>query len=129
MKRVLLDTHAFLWFIADDPRLGKRAAKTMERTGQTLLLSVASLWEMAIKQQLGKLRLTDSFEDFVRTYVTETDIEVLPIEIPHLTRYSTLPLHHRDPFDRLIIAQAVQLRCPVISGDGSFSAYDVDVIW
>lgn len=129
MKRVLLDTHALLWFLFDDPRLGSRASAVIEDPAVDKLLSVASLWELTIKVQLGKLELGMSLEAFFEDFVRGRLLEVLPIELSHLLAYGALPLRHRDPFDRLLVAQAHVLRLPIVTVDRSFAAYEVRTIW
>src|SRR3982751_7111600 len=103
---ILLDTHAFLWFIAGDPKLGPRTRALIEDPQNRVLLSVVSLWEIVVKVSIGKLPLTKSLAEVFREDVQGNDIEVLPISIGHLVTLAGMPLHHRDPFDRMLIAQA-----------------------
>ncbi len=123
----LVDTHALLWFVFDDPRLSENAARLLEK--ETLLFSVASLWEIAVKVTIEKLRLGMSYPDFVHRYIASRDIEVLPIESAHLIEYVSLPRHHRDPFDRLLVAQARTERLPVVTADPRFRPYGVEAVW
>src|ERR1051325_9773709 len=102
--KLLLDTHTFLWFIEDNPRLSTTAKNQLE-SDIDLLVSVGSLWEMAIKVNIGKLTLSQPFEVFIPEQLSRNAIEVLPITLEHLALVSALPLYHRDPFDRLLIAQ------------------------
>lgn len=125
--RALLDTHAFLWFVFDDPRLSARAAARIE--AGDLALSMASLWEIAIKTQLGKLTLGMELGVFIKTHVEAVELDIVPLELPHVLAYGALPLHHRDPFDRLLVAQARVLGTPIVTSDASFAAYDVQTIW
>lgn len=125
--RALLDTHAFLWFVFDDPRLSARAAARIE--AGDLTLSMASLWEIAIKTQLGKLALGMELGVFIKTHVEAVELDIVPLELPHVLAYGALPLHHRDPFDRLLVAQARVLGTPIVTSDASFAAYDVQTIW
>ena len=97
--RLLLDTHAFLWFIADSPRLSARAKALLE-SDTDLLFSTAGLWEIAIKASIGKLSLAQPYDIFVPRQLAKNAIEVWPISLAHLALVATLPLHHRDPFDR-----------------------------
>ncbi len=127
--RVLLDTHAFLWFITDDPRLSRRAREIMEDPESDLLLSVAGLWEIAIKSSLGKLTLSRPFGELLPHELTENGIEVLRIQLNHLTLLTTLPFHHRDPFDRLMLAQATVEDVPILTRDSAFSSYAAQVLW
>ncbi len=126
--RLLLDTHTFLWFIDDSPRLSGRAKALLE-SDVDLLLSVGSLWELAIKVSVGKLTLAQPYDSFVQQQLTDNDIEILPISVAHLGLVITLPFHHRDPFDRLLIAQAIAEKMHIISVDGEFDAYPIKRIW
>jgi PIN domain nuclease of toxin-antitoxin system len=126
---ILLDTHAFLWFVFDDPRLSPGAEEAIADSDTEKLLSVASLWEIAIKTQLGKLDLGLDLGTFFRRYVEERLVEQVGIRIPHLVASSQLPLLHRDPFDRLLIAQAQILEVPVVTADPRFEPYGVAVVW
>jgi PIN domain nuclease of toxin-antitoxin system len=104
--KILIDTHAFLWFINNSSQLSTDAKNLLESEAD-LLLSVASLWEIAIKTSLGKLTLPGVYGQFIPQQILQNEIEVLPISIEHLTVIATLSCHHRDPFDRLLIAQAM----------------------
>jgi len=127
--RLLLDTHAVLWFIANDPQLSPTARDLIRDGGNELWYSTASLWEIAIKLNLGKLKLGGSFPDFIDQQLAHNRIQVVPITLAHLGIVSQLALHHRDPFDRLIIAQAIAETLPVISIDQKFDLYPVKRIW
>ena len=129
MKQVLLDTHAFLWFVFDDPRLSKCAEEVILDPKVEKILSMGSLWEIVIKTQLDKLRLGMKIEELVEEHIVGRVLTLLPIEMPHLFTYFQLPLHHRDPFDRLLVAQALTLNLPVVTGDLKFKPYGVDVVW
>ncbi|NBC16018.1 MAG: PIN domain-containing protein [Bacteroidetes bacterium] len=126
---VVLDTHAFLWFIGGDDRLSERARNLIATLDNEVFLSVASLWEMAIKINVGKLRLPRPFGDLIPEQLIHNEIQVFHAELPHMTHYVDLPLHHRDPFDRMIIAQAQGNAMKVVTRDRAFSRYDVDVLW
>ncbi|MEM7594204.1 MAG: type II toxin-antitoxin system VapC family toxin [Cyanobacteria bacterium P01_A01_bin.83] len=102
--KLLLDTHTFLWFVNDNPKLSNHLKDLIEDTSNVSYLSVASLWEMSIKFNLGKLKLDPNYEEFVEREITTASIELFNIELEHLRVNATLPFHHRDPFDRLIIA-------------------------
>lgn len=127
--RALLDTNAFLWFISGSERLSKTARNTIADTDNDLVLSIASLWEIAIKTSLGKLHLAISFDRLIHDQIEQNAIDILPIHVDHLTKIITLEFHHRDPFDRLIIAQGMAENIPVITSDAQFNNYPVDVIW
>ena len=129
MSAVLLDTHAFLWFVFDDPRLSDLAAATIEDQAVTKVLSVATLWEIAIKRQIGNRELGMELADFFDQHVTGRELELLDIELSHLLAYDALPLAHRDPFDRLLVAQAGALGVPILSADPAFSQYAVKIVW
>jgi len=126
--KLLLDTHAFLWFVAGDERLSKRARRAMEAEGAELVLSAAVVWEMAIKAGLGRLVLPTTVEDYVMEKMAE-GFTMLPIDWPHAAAVERLPLHHRDPFDRVLAAQALQEKLPLVSSDPVFRSYGVRVVW
>ena len=128
ITRVLLDTDAFLYFINNDAALSKKARNLLE-SEVDLLISSASLWEIAIKFSIGKLTLPDSFGNFIPSQIQRNDIEILPVTLPYLQKVSTLPFHHKDPFDRLIIAQSLVDNLPVTSSDPAFDSYGVERIW
>lgn len=126
--KLLLDTHTFLWFIDDNPRLSVRAKSLLESDAD-LLLSVASLWEIAVKVSTGKLTLAQPHDAFVPQQLADNEVEILPISLAHLGAVSSLPFHHRDPFDRLIISQAMVEQLPVVSMDAALDAYSVRRLW
>jgi PIN domain nuclease of toxin-antitoxin system len=127
--RMLLDTHAFLWFVLNDPRLSAHARSLMTDGESELLLSVASYWELAIKISLGKYALDQDFAVFMEKQVAENALSVLPITVQHAAVVAALPFHHRDPFDRLLVAQAMVERVPLLSADADLDAYPVTRIW
>lgn len=126
--KLLIDTHTFLWFIQDNPNLSDYAASLLESDAD-LLLSIASLWEIAIKFNLQKLTLPDAYETFIPLQIQVNSIEILSIAIDHLAVAAKLPLHHRDPFDRLLISQAIAEQISIISIDQKFDSYTVDRLW
>ncbi len=128
MGRSLLDTHIFLWLIQGDSQLSQRVRSIISDDASQLNLSVVSIWEIAIKLNIGKLKIEHSIEDIYQL-LAQLKIEVLPIDRLDLDRYLTLPLHHRDPFDRLIISQAIDHELILISADGAFEPYPVQRIW
>ncbi|WP_437759599.1 type II toxin-antitoxin system VapC family toxin [Sorangium sp. So ce1389] len=123
--RLLVDTHAFLWFLANDPQLSPLAKSSLEEPTNELVLSVASPWEIAIKVSLGKLSIPGDIETFIKHHMALNDIELLDIRLRHVARVSDLPFHHRDPFDRLMIAQALVEDIPILSQDVVFDAYGI----
>ncbi len=127
--RLLLDTHAFLWFSSDDRSLSPSARARIEDRRHEKFLSVASVWEMAIKISLGKLHLASELTDLVATGAERNGIAVLEVRKEHALRVVALPLHHRDPFDRLLIAQALSEKMAIVSCDVAFDAYPVRRIW
>jgi PIN domain nuclease of toxin-antitoxin system len=129
--KLLLDTHAFLWMINDDYAYlrGKNATQLFLDENNTLFLSLASVWEMAIKVKLGKLDLKQPLVDFIPEQLAINDIQLLDIQLPHVLKTMELPFHHRDPFDRLIIAQAQAEEMTLLSVDNIFIAYDIKLIW
>ncbi|MGD0412352.1 MAG: type II toxin-antitoxin system VapC family toxin [Verrucomicrobiota bacterium] len=126
---LLLDTHAFLWFIANDPRLSSRAQSLIQDPGNRRLFSMASLWEIAIKVSLGKLALAQPFDQFIPRQLQLNQIEVLAIELPHVAAVVAMPFHHRDPFDRLMAAQCQIEDLPIVSADPAFDAYSIRRVW
>lgn len=126
---LLLDTHAFLWFIKDDASLSLRARGLIEEPENKRLLSIVSLWEIAIKASLGKIVLKLPFDALMPRQLQENDIELLPIALPHLGLVERLPFHHRDPFDRLIIAQSLVENLPLVSIDSQFDKHGVQRLW
>ena len=127
--RALLDTHAFLWWITDDPRLSTRVREVIADGGKILYFSAASGWEIAIKAGLGRLRIPENLERFLTEELAQNAIQVLPVYLSHALRVYTLPPHHRDPFDRLLISQALLGKLPVLTADPQIAIYPVDVIW
>jgi PIN domain nuclease of toxin-antitoxin system len=127
--KVLLDTHTFIWLDTQPEKLSKTAMEICQDTDNQLYLSMASLWEMQIKVQLGKLKLKISLADMLTVQQQENDLNVLNIALAHIYQLQALPFHHNDPFDRLIIAQSVLENMTLISVDEKFKAYDVSVLW
>jgi PIN domain nuclease of toxin-antitoxin system len=126
---VLLDTHAFLWFIEGSPRLSDGARELIRDPATELFMSVASLWEIAIKASIGRLPLLQPFEILIPDQLARHEISVIPIEIPHLVEMMGLERHHGDPFDRLLIAQANVERLPIVSADPVFDDYPGSRLW
>jgi PIN domain nuclease of toxin-antitoxin system len=124
---ILLDTHTLLWFLENDPQLPTTTRTRIETTA-TAFISIVSLWEIAIKTNIGKLTLTIPFSQ-LQTELTTQNITQLPITFSDLETYHNLPLHHRDPFDRLLISQAINHNLPFISRDTEFAPYPIEQIW
>jgi PIN domain nuclease of toxin-antitoxin system len=124
---LLLDTHTLLWFLENNPQL-PTSTRTLIETSPTVLVSIISLWEIAIKTNIGKLTLRFPFSD-LEAELTTQNITQLPITFKDLETYHSLPLHHRDPFDRLLIAQAINHSLPFVSRDTEFQPYPINQIW
>ena len=127
--KVLLDTHVFLWWITDDPRLSPLAREIIADGTNRIYFSAASGWEIAIKAKLGRLKLPGNPERFVPEQLKLNAIEALPVQLSHALHVHKLPDHHRDPFDRLLIAQAQLEKMPILTADPQISRYSVEVIW
>ena len=126
----LLDTSSFLWFIYEERRLSDTAFALLEDSGNTVYLSLACIWELAIKVNLGRgLRLRQPFSEFIDYQLDANRFQLHDIKIPLLKRVAKLPLHHRDPFDRLLIAQSMVEDLPVITSDAAFDQYPIERIW
>ena len=127
--RLLLDTHSFIWFFMGNPKLSNLVRNLIEDENNEKLLSIASVWEMAIKHSQGKLSFGLPFEVFIAEQLTFKNLDLLNINLKHITVISSLPLHHRDPFDRLIIAQAMVENIPILSADPLFDSYPIQRLW
>lgn len=127
--KLLLDTHAFLWFIEGNVNLSDTAKNLIEDLENQRFLSIASLWEMSIKVSIGKLELAIAIVELVERQVYGNAIELLEIQPEHLDRLAQLPFHHKDPFDRLIIAQSLAENIPVVTKDTAFGNYPVTILW
>ena len=127
--RYLLDTHALLWIVNDDPQLGDKAKNIYLHDENDIFVSMASIWEIAIKISLKKLEIPGILSDFVKEHVRGNKIDILPIELNHLYQLENLTFFHRDPFDRLIISQAIVENIPVLGNDIAFDDYPIQRIW
>ncbi|MGQ9632516.1 MAG: type II toxin-antitoxin system VapC family toxin [bacterium] len=127
--RIIIDTCTFLWFIDDNPKLSAAASAIIEDPNSEVLLSIANLWEMAIKCSIGKLIFTEPFNMFMQRQLNLNRIGILPINLDHVAGVVTLPFHHRDPFDRLMIAQAMVDNIPIVSPDEVFDNYPIRRLW
>ena len=126
--RLLVDTHAFLWFVSGDSKLSRTARRALEAANVQLHLSAASVWEIAIKSSLGRLTLPAPVTQYVADKA-KAGLHVLPVDWAHAAAVEHLPFHHRDPFDRLLVAQAQAERLPVVTRDRIFRQYGITVIW
>jgi PIN domain nuclease of toxin-antitoxin system len=128
MGQFLIDTHVFLWSIQGGEKLSAQASRIISDNNSQLYLSVASIWEIAIKINIGRLKIDYGVED-IYDLLRQFKIDIISIESQDLVQYLALPLHHRDPFDRILIAQAIARSFVLISADEAFSAYSVPRIW
>jgi PIN domain nuclease of toxin-antitoxin system len=126
---LLLDTHAFLWFCQDDASLSAAARSLIEDAGNRKLVSIASCWEIAIKAGLGKLTLGEPSATYLPNALARTGFELLPISLAHAASVESLPAHHKDPFDRMLIAQALAEGIPIVSFDAAHDSYGVSRLW
>jgi PIN domain nuclease of toxin-antitoxin system len=127
--RYLLDSHALLWYTLDDPRLSGTAKKLILDPANEVLISPASYWELAIKVSIGKLKLQRPYEEFIDICLNKYAFVILPVEPKHTRHLITLVFHHRDPFDRLLIAQAIEENVPIIGNDEEFDPYPIKRLW
>ena len=127
--RILLDTHAFLWLVTDDPKVSAPAKAVFLENDNELLLSAVTGFEIAVKYSLGKLGLKEPPEQFISKRIQANALIPLAITIKHTVLLADLPFHHRDPFDRLLVAQALSDSLPILSADTLLSAYGIERIW
>lgn len=127
--RILLDTHVFLWWITDDPRLSVRARELIMNGENELLLSAASGLEIVIKARIGRIMIPGDAASFVSDQLQLNAIGLLSIQMNHALHIYNLPTHHRDPFDRMLIAQSQVEGIPILTPDPDFMRYQVEVIW
>ena len=125
--RILLDSHAFLWYAADSPELSAASLAAINDPANVVFVSVASLWEIAIKESLGKLKIID-LEELLRR-LDDEDFQLLSVGTSHVRRIRALPFHHRDPFDRMLVAQALEEQLCFISCDAILDLYGIDRLW
>lgn len=125
--RLLIDTHILIWFLEGNRSLSNSHQQIITDSQNEVLISIASLWEIAIKISIGKLTLSQPLEDVIKQ-VNAENIEILPISPEHTLQVSTMPFHHRDPFDRIIIAQCKVENLPIISNDTNFPTYGVKLL-
>ncbi len=127
--KFLLDTHAFLWFVLNDSALSQVARDLIIDPLNDILLSPASYWEIAIKVSIGKYQVPGNFEAWMENQIQVNELEILPIKVAHVGAIVTLPFHHKDPFDRLLVAQALTEKIPIISVDAVLDSYTVTRYW
>mgnify|MGYP001790690499 CR=1 FL=1 len=126
---ILLDTHVFIWSTANPEKLSQKVRDLLTDTSSTWMLSIASVWEMQIKLQLGKLNLNSKLPDLIENQQRVNNLQILPIELTHIYALNNLPSHHKDPFDRLLIAQTIVEQITLASIDEVFDNYPIQRLW
>jgi PIN domain nuclease of toxin-antitoxin system len=127
--KILLDTHAFLWWVADDPKLSTNAKAIIANPDNEIYLSVVSAWEIIIKVGTGKLTLMEPPETYIPSRIASNQFEILSVQMPHILRINSLPNFHKDPFDRLLIAQGIEEDLLIVTIDNLIVQYPVKTIW
>lgn len=127
--KLLLDAHTFLWFVWDEAQLTNDATALIVHPTNQKLISTAMYWEIAIKVSIGKLDLGEPYRAFMHREIARNHFDLLHVSVDHAAAVSVLPLHHRDPFDRMLIAQAMVEQIPIVSGDRAFDAYPITRLW
>jgi len=129
VKSYLLDTHTFLWFLNDDEQLSSQAKKIIQNIEGKKFISIASIWEICIKLNLGKLKINVSLNQ-LKSEILNNGFNLLPLDFEHIINLTTLENHHKDPFDRIIISQAISEKLTIISRDNNFKLYQqIKVVW
>lgn len=126
---LLIDTHALLWFLKDDPQLSATAKANIQDPANRKLVSIASCWEIAIKAGLGKLKLGEPANDLLSRELALNNFDLLPISLSHSTAVEVLARHHKDPFDRMLVVQSLIEGAPIVGADAIFDAYGVKRVW
>jgi len=124
----LLDTHTFLWYASGAPELSETALNIID-SRHDKFVSIASLWEIAIKLNIGKLNINDDFDKFIKKQISINNYKILEIKLPHLSVLRNLTIYHRDPFDRIIISQSISESLTIVGKDVAFNNYNIDIIW
>jgi PIN domain nuclease of toxin-antitoxin system len=127
--RILLDTHTFLWWVADDPKLSVNAKTIIANPDNDVYFSVVSAWEIIIKVGTGKLTLSEPPETYIPSRVASNQFEILPVQMSHILRVNSLPNFHKDPFDRLLIAQSIEENLSIVTIDNLIIQYPIKSIW
>jgi PIN domain nuclease of toxin-antitoxin system len=127
--KILLDTHTLLWSVEEPTKLSPAASTAIADPANDRLLSAATVWELAIKFGQGKIKLSMPYRTWMNTAITDLQLNIMPVTVEYADRQSTLPPHHKDPFDRMLIAQALQDVIPIVSADAAFDSYGVVRIW
>jgi PIN domain nuclease of toxin-antitoxin system len=127
--KLLLDTHVLLWWLDDDPRLSSRCRDAIADPQSAILVSVATVWEIAIKAGLGQLDMPPDLGRYLHSQIHRNSFDVLPVGFAHAVAVRDLPWHHKDPFDRLLIAQSRTEQIPIASADAVLASYEVELVW
>jgi len=127
--KLLLDSHVLIWWASSSEKLSQNIYNLINDTNNTLLFSIASVWQMQIKFQLGKLNLNSSLPTLIDNQQRVNNLQILPIDLTHIYALNNLPSHHKDPFDRLLIAQAIVEKMPIVSIDEVFDNYPIKRLW
>lgn len=127
--KILIDTHAFLWWVADDPQLSLKAKEIISNPDNEIYFSVVSAWEITIKVGTGKLSLSEPPEIYIPSRIASNQFEILPVQMTHILRINSLPNSHKDPFDRLLIAQSLVEDLLLMTLDSAIIQYPVTTIW
>lgn len=126
---LLLDSHAFVWMHEEPHKLSVKVASEILNPANQIFLSVAAVWELQIKIKLGKFSFSDTLENVIIEERRRNNLQILPVELSHALYLENLPLHHKDPFDRLLISQAVVENMILVSADANFAKYQVNLLW
>lgn len=126
--RTLIDTQIFIWSLQERHKLSDSAASLLDNPGNQIFLSLASIWEIQIKMDIGKFELSQNLSETIALQQRENNLQLLPIEPRHIYALSNLPMHHRDPFDRLLLAQSDVEKMPILSADAVFDQYDAQIL-
>ncbi len=126
---LLFDTHSFIWWADEPTKLSRAALAALEEEDNRLFVSDVSIWEIQIKVQLGKIQLKLSLQDLIESQQRDNGVEILPITTEHILALNNLPFHHKDPFDRLLIAQSIVEEFTIVTVDSAFSAYPAKLLW
>ena len=127
--KILLDTHIFLWLITDNDRLSDKSKQAFINSDNELFFSIASYWEICIKISIGKLKLSKNWDKIIKDELMVNSVKLLPISTEHCFQITQLPSHHRDPFDRIVISQAIIEQMHIMTIDSYFSQYEVNIVW
>jgi len=127
--KIILDTHIFLWLITDNDRLSDKSKHAFTNSDNELFFSIASYWEICIKISIGKLKLSKNWDKIIKDELMVNSVKLLPISTEHCLQITQLPFHHRDPFDRIIISQAIIEQMHIMTINSYFSQYEVNIVW